>query len=193
LSVINATGFSIDISVHSLPPFVTLSAGRTTIASFTCTFCDVDFAIYQRLGRPKSRAASGQSASRCSSTNSGTDFGIPPKTRYLNNRVGVFILYKLKVQPFTEKKIELVTTFADRRLLPPRARGCLMSFVSAPQRIHDLSAALEQQTAPPRSRLVGSRFDHRLRFREATRKPSRLWSRIIQIACGRVGFRHTAY
>ena len=64
-----------------------------------------------------------------------------------DDRVGVFILYKLKVQPFTEKKIELVTTFADRRLLPPRAPGCSMSFVSAPQRINDFSAALEQQTA----------------------------------------------
>ena len=95
--------------------------------------------ITQGFGRPRSRAASGQSASRYSSTlgiaGSGDRLRHPSKDEMPMFRgddlVGVFILYKLKVQPFTEKKIELVTTFADRRLLPPRARGCSMSFVSA--------------------------------------------------------------
>jgi hypothetical protein len=112
-----------------------------------------------------------------------------------NNRVGVFIMYKLKVQPFTEKKIELVTTFADRRLLPPRAPGCSMSFVSAPQRINDLSAALEQQTATSEVLLPPEVADLIVASDSEKQLESHRWSRIIQTACGASArwFRHVAY
>src|SRR5262249_6746976 len=152
---------------HSLSPFVTLSAGRTTVASFACTFFDVDFAIYQRFGGPKSRAASGQSASRCSSTNSGSGDRLRHPSNdeipmFLgNNRVGVFNLYKLKVQLFTEKKIEPITTFADRRLLPPRARGCSMSFVSADCQHGASALGLSRCSTRRLARSGGSRIHRR--------------------------------
>jgi GAF domain-containing protein len=109
--------------------------------------------------------------------------------------VGVFILYKLKVEPFTEKKIELVTIFADQAVvaienawLLNELRQCTNDLS---QRTNDLSEALEQQTATS----AGSRIDRRRRFGEATRKPSRLWSRIIQTACCASArwFRQAAY
>ena len=61
--------------------------------------------------------------------------------------VGVFILYKLKVQPFTEKKIELVTTFADQPVIATESARLLNELRQRTTAINDLSAALEQQTA----------------------------------------------
>jgi GAF domain-containing protein len=70
-------------------------------------------------------------------------------------------LYKLKVQPFTEKKIEFVTTFADQAVvaienarLLNEPRQCTNDLS---QRTNDLSEALGQQTATS----AGSRFDRR--------------------------------
>ena len=58
--------------------------------------------------------------------------------------VGVITLWKNKVAPFTERQIDLVTTFADQAVI---AIENVRLFEELRQRTGDLSEALERQTA----------------------------------------------
>jgi GAF domain-containing protein len=71
-----------------------------------------------------------------------TELGVPMFRG--DDIVGIVILYKLEVQPFTDKQIELVTTFADQAVI---AIENVRLFEDVQRRTQELSVSLEQQTA----------------------------------------------
>jgi len=74
--------------------------------------------------------------------------------------IGVIFLSRTKPQPFTDKQVELVTTFADQAVI---AIENVRLFEAEQKRTHELGESLEQQTATSRGarshQLFAGRFE----------------------------------
>ena len=96
-----------------------------------------------------------------------TELGVPMFRG--DDLVGVFILYKLKVEPFTDKQIKLVKTFADQAVIAIENARLLNELrertTDLTERTADLTEALEQQTATSEVLQVISSSSRRSRAR----------------------------
>src|SRR5262249_38876266 len=69
--------------------------------------------------------------------------------------IGIFLLHRAAIRPFTEKQIKLVETFADQAVI---AIENTRLFEAEQQRTRELAESLEQQTATSEVLQVISRF-----------------------------------
>jgi two-component system NtrC family sensor kinase len=125
-----ATAFVKYASKHPLSPGRGSLIGRTALEQKTVHLPDC-------LADPEYKALEYQSAGKYRST-----LGVPLQRG--GAPIGVIALMRSVVKPFTDRQIELVTTFADQAVI---ALEKTQQLTELSQRTGDLSESLEQQTA----------------------------------------------
>ena len=118
------------VAEHPLRPDRGSTTGRVALEGKVIHVPDV-------LGDPEYRATDHQA-----SVGFRTNLGVPLLRE--GATIGIFVLAREEANPFTEKQIELVTTFADQAVI---AIENARLFEAEQQRTRELSESLEQQTA----------------------------------------------
>jgi GAF domain-containing protein len=103
--------------------------------------------------------------------NNRTMLGVP--LLHQGAALGAITLWKTRVEPFTEKQIELITAFADQAII---AIQNVRLFEAEQERTHELTESLEQQTATSKVLEVISRsaFDLKAVFETVAESSVRL-------------------
>ena len=118
------------VAEHPLRPDRGSTTGRVALEGKVIHVPDV-------LGDPEYRATDHQA-----SVGFRTNLGVPLLRE--GATIGIFVLARDETNPFTEKQIELVTTFADQAAI---AIENVRLFEAEQQRTRELTESLEQQTA----------------------------------------------